>query len=107
MDFAAMMKQAQLVQQKLAEAQARMGETTVSGTAGGGLVTVDLQGTGDMIALKIDDSLLVKGEGDVLADLVRAAYADARTKLGQLNRQLIQEASKDLGGGLPDLPNFF
>jgi len=107
MDFAAMMKQAQLVQQKLAEAQAKMSETTVSGTSGGGLVTMELKGSGDMSALAIDDSLLVKGEGDVLADLIRAAHADARKKLEIVNRQLMQEASKDLGGGLPDLPNFF
>ncbi len=109
MDFNAMMKQAQLVQQKLHEAQARMSESVVNGASGGGLVKIELKGSGDMSKLDIDDSLMVAGEDEVLADLVRAAYADARKKLDELNTQLMQEAAGELGagGGLPNLPKFF
>ena len=109
MDFAAMMKQAQLVQTKLHEAQAKMHMSVVNGSAGGGLVSMELKGTGDMSKLTIDDSLMVKGEGDVLADLVRAAHADARKKLDDLNTKLMAEAAEGLGpgGGLPNLPKFF
>ncbi len=109
MDFAAMMKQAQLVQKKLEEAQARMQATTVSGSAGAGLVTLELRGSGDMTALAIDDSLIAEGSGEVLADLVRAAYGDARAKLDSLNSELMQEFGSQLGpgGGLPNLPKFF
>ncbi|MFT4074203.1 MAG: YbaB/EbfC family nucleoid-associated protein [Asticcacaulis sp.] len=109
MDFAAMMKQAQLVQQKLHEAQAKMSESTVAGTAGAGLVKMELKGSGDMSALTIDESLMTPGDGEVLADLIRAAHADARRKLDELNSQVMAEAAKDLGpgGGLPNLPKFF
>ena len=109
MDFAAMMKQAQLVQQKLHEAQAKMNESLVHGAAGGGLVTMELKGSGDLSALHIDDSLMIKGEGDVLADLIRAAHTDARKKLDELNTKLMAEAAEGLGpgGGLPNLPKFF
>ncbi|MGA9659251.1 MAG: YbaB/EbfC family nucleoid-associated protein [Asticcacaulis sp.] len=109
MDFNAMMKQAQLVQQKLHEAQARMNESVVHGASGAGLVKMELKGSGDMSKLDIDDSLMVAGEGEVLTDLVRAAYADARSKLEELNARLMQEAAADLGpgGGLPNLPKFF
>ncbi|ESQ83435.1 hypothetical protein AEAC466_12225 [Asticcacaulis sp. AC466] len=109
MDFAAMMKQAQLVQQKLHEAQAKMSESTVHGTAGAGLVKMDLKGSGDMSALTIDESLMAPGEGEVLADLIRAAHADARRKLDDLNKEVMAEAAKDLGpgGGLPNMPKFF
>ena len=109
MDFQAMMKQAQLVQQKLHEAQAKMNASTVHGQAGAGLVKMELKGSGDMSGLTIDDSLLVSGEGEVLADLIRAAHGDARRKPDDLNTQLMQEAGKDLGpgGGLPNLPKFF
>ncbi len=109
MDFAAMMKQAQLVQTKLHEAQAKLQETVVGGSAGAGLVTLELKGSSEMISLVIDDSLLRAGEGEVLADLVRAAYADARRRLDDVNTALMQEVGAQLGpgGGLPNLPKFF
>ena len=107
MDFAAMMKQAQLVQEKLHQAQAKMHMSTVTGTAGGGLVTMELKGSGDMSKLIIDDSLMVAGEADVLADLIRAAHADARRHLDDLNTKLMADATEGLGGGLPNLPKFF
>ena len=109
MDFAAMMKQAQLVQQKLHEAQAKMSESVVHGSAGAGLVKMELKGSGDMSALTIDESLLAPGEGEVLADLIRAAHADARRHLDELTSQVMAEAAKDLGpgGGLPNMPKFF
>jgi DNA-binding protein YbaB len=45
----------------------------------------------------------------VLADLIRAAHADARRKLDELNSEVMAEAAKDLGpgGGLPNMPKFF
>jgi DNA-binding YbaB/EbfC family protein len=85
MDFAAMMKQAQLVQQKLHEAQAKLSESTVHGSAGAGLVKMELKGSGDMSGLTIDESLLTAGEGEVLADVIRAAHAGARRNLDELN----------------------
>ena len=109
MDFAAMMKQAQMVQQKLQEAQERMQTTTVPGSAGGGMVTLELKGTGDMLSLTIDDSLITAGEGEVLADLVRAAYADARKKLDDLNTAMMKEFGAQMGNAdaLSHLPKFF
>ncbi len=107
MDFAAMMRQAQVVQEKMQEAQTKMAQSTVTGTAGGGMVVMELKGSGDMSKLTIDDSLIKDGEGEVLADLVRAAHADARRKLDDLNTQIMQDISKDLGPGLPPLPKFF
>ena len=80
MDFQQMMKQASMVQQKLQEAQAKMHESVVTGVSGGGMVSMELKGAGDMTALSIDPSLMTPGEGEVLADLIRAAYADARKR---------------------------
>lgn len=109
MDFAAMMKQAQLVQKRLHEAQTKMQDTAVDGNAGAGLVRLELKGSGEMTSLVIDDSLIKDGDGEVLADLVRAAYADARRKLDDINAALMQEVGAELGagGGLPNLPKFF
>jgi hypothetical protein len=109
MDFQALMKQAQQVQQKFSEAQAKMHESVVSGASGAGLVAIELKGTGEILSLKIDDSLMTPGDGEVLADLIKAAHKDAQKKLEELNEKLIAEAAGPLGaaGGLPKMPRFF
>ena len=109
MDFQALMKQAQQVQQQFTEAQTKMHESVVPGASGAGLVSLELKGTGEMISLKIDDSLLAPGEGEVLSDLIRAAHKDAQKKLEDLNQKLLAEAAGPLGagGGMPKMPKFF
>ncbi len=108
MDFAEMMKQAQLVQKKLHEAQEKLQATVVDGSAGGGLVRLELKGTHDMLSLSIDPGLLADGDAEVLADLVRAAHADARRKLEDINSKVMQEVGGEIGvnGGLPNMPRF-
>jgi DNA-binding YbaB/EbfC family protein len=109
MDFQALMKQAQKVQQQFAEAQTRMHESVVSGASGAGLVAIEVKGTGEIASLKIDDSLLKEGDAEVLADLIMAAHKDAQKKLDELNQKLLAEAAGPLGanGGLPNMPKFF
>jgi DNA-binding YbaB/EbfC family protein len=108
MDLNALMKQAQAMQQKLQDAQAKMAETTASGTSGGGLVTVALKGAGEVTAVTIDDSLLVPGEGEILADLIVAAHADARRKLDEANGALMREAAGPMAGmNIPGMPKLF
>jgi DNA-binding YbaB/EbfC family protein len=108
MDLNALMKQAQAMQQKLQDAQAKMTETTASGTSGGGLVTVALKGAGEVTAVTIDDSLLVPGEGEILADLIVAAHADARRKLDEANGALMREAAGPMAGmNIPGMPKLF
>jgi len=109
MDFQALMKQAQQVQQKFTEAQAKMHESIVSGASGAGLVAIELKGTGEILSLKIDDSLMTPGDAEVLADLIKAAHKDAQKKLEELNEKLLAEAAGPLGagGGLPKMPRFF
>ncbi len=109
MDFQQLMKQAQQVQKSFTEAQEKMQQSIVDGQSGAGLVQVQLKGTGELLALKIDDSLLAPGEGEVLTDLIVAAHHDAHTKLTELNQKLMAEAAGPLGanGGLPNMPKFF
>ena len=103
-DLNALMKQAQEMQQKLTQAQARLAELTVEGTSGGGMVSVTLKGTGELASVRLDDSLLAPGEGEVVADLVVAAHADAKRKLDAQQAELMREAAGPLGAmGLPGL----
>ena len=99
------MKQAQALQQKVADAKARLAETEVDGTAGGGMVTVTLKNVGELIRLKIDESLLKPEEGEILADLIIAAHADARRKLEARQAELMKDATGMLAG-IPGIPTF-
>ena len=107
-DLTALMQQAQAMQQKLQAAQAKMAETAAEGTSGGGLVTIALRGPGEITAVKIDDSLLVPGEGEILADLIVAAHADAKRKLDEVNNGLMRDAAGPLAGmNIPGMPKLF
>ena len=103
-DLGAIMKQAQAMQEKLAQAQARLAELSVEGTSGGGMVKVTLKGTGELSRVDIDESLMAPGEGEVVSDLIVAAHADAKRKLDAQQAELMREAAGPLGAmGLPGL----
>ena len=92
-DLGALMKQAQAMQQKLAEAQAQLAESVVEGTSGGGMVRLTLKGTGELAGLVLDESLLAPGEGEVISDLVVAAHADAKQKVEATMAEEMQKAT--------------
>ncbi|MBX9616862.1 MAG: YbaB/EbfC family nucleoid-associated protein [Caulobacteraceae bacterium] len=107
-DLNALMQQAQAMQQKLQDAQAKMAETTAEGTSGGGLVTITLKGAGEITAVRIDDSLMVPGDTEILADLIVAAHADAKRRLDVVNADLMREAAGPLAGmNIPGMPKLF
>ena len=97
-----MLKEAQKLQSKMAEMQAKLAETEVSGAAGAGMVNVTLNGKGEMRAIKIDPSLAEPGEIEVLEDLIVAAFNDAKSRL---EAQLQEEMGK-LTGGMSLPPGF-
>jgi len=104
-DLNALMKQAQEMQQKLQDAQARLAETVVEGSAGGGMVKVTLKGAGELKGLVIDEELLKPGEGEVLADLIIAAHADAKRKLDAAQAEAMQAVAGPFAG-MPGFPKF-
>jgi len=91
-----MMKQAQQMQAKMAEMQEGLDAVEISGGAGGGMVTVTLNGKGEMHGLKIDPSLVNPDEVEVLEDLISAAFNDAKAKV----EAHMQEEMSKLTGGL-------
>ena len=91
-----MMKQAQQMQAKMAEMQEGLDVVEISGGAGGGLVSVTLNGKGEMRGLKIDPSLVNPDEVEVLEDLLTAAFNDAKAKV----EAHMQEEMAKLTGGL-------
>ena len=105
-DLGGLMKQAQAMQQKLADAQAKIAELSVEGTSGGGMVKLTLKGTGELARVELDESLMQPGEGEVVADLVVAAHADAKRKLDQAQAELMREAAGPFAG-MPGMPKLF
>ena len=92
-----MLKEAQKIQSKMAEMQERLGQTEMDGQAGGGMVTVTLNGKGEMRRVKIDKSLVDPNEVEILEDLIVAATNDAKTKIDTH----LQAEMQKLTGGLP------
>ncbi len=91
-----MMKQAQQMQAKMAEMQEGLGALEISGGSGGGLVSVTLNGKGEMRSIKIDSSLVNPDDVEMLEDLVAAAFNDAKAKV----EAHVQEEMSKLTGGL-------
>jgi len=92
-----LIKQAQAMQEKMTEMQAQLEAVEMTGIAGAGMVELILNGKGDMKKIHIDKSLLDPAEGEVLEDLIVAAFADARRKVSAYAEQEMQK----LTGGLP------
>jgi DNA-binding YbaB/EbfC family protein len=79
-----LMKQAQQMQQKMAEMQAKLDAAEIEGTAGADLVRVTLTGKGALRSVKIDPKLADPAETEMLEDLILAAHADAKGKIDAL-----------------------
>ncbi|GGC79907.1 YbaB/EbfC family nucleoid-associated protein [Chelatococcus reniformis] len=99
-DLMGLMKQAQAMQGKMAEAQAEFEALEVQGTAGGGAVGVRMTAKGNMLGVSIDPSLLNPDEKEIVEDLIVAAVNDARGKA----ERLVQDKMQDITKGLPIPP---
>lgn len=103
------LQQAQQMQQQLMSAQQELAEAEVSGTAGGGLVTAVVTGSGELKGLTIDPKAVDPDDTETLADLVVAAVRDANTKAQGLAAQKMGPLAGGLGGlggGGLGLPGF-
>jgi DNA-binding YbaB/EbfC family protein len=91
MNIQQMMKQAQQMQERL---QKQMAELRVEGNAGGGMVTVVINGGKQVQSLKIDPEVVSKEDVEMLQDLIVAAINDA-------HRKAVEEMAQKMGGMLP------
>ena len=92
MDIQAMMKRAQDMQERL---KAQMSEMRVEATAGGGMVTVAVNGSKQLESIQIDPEVVSKEDVEMLQDLIVAAVNDAGRKVDE---QLGQSMSGLMGG---------
>jgi len=90
-DIQGMMRQAQKMQEKM---QKEMEELRVEASSGGGVVTVEMKGNHEIVALKIDPEAVKDGDVEMLQDMILAAANEA-------NRKVDEAMKGKLGGMLP------
>lgn len=96
------MKQAQAMQEQMAKVQEQAAAKTVSGTAGGGIVTVTANGAMQIVSVTLDPEVVKSGDIEMLQDLVVAATNDALRKA----HEMMAEEMKSVTGGLK-IPGLF
>jgi DNA-binding YbaB/EbfC family protein len=95
-DLFKILQQAQQMQGRLQQMQEELQQKTVSGSAGGGMVTVEADGRGQVRRVRIDPSLAGQGDVEMLEDLIVVAVTDAQKKAADL----AQEEMGKLTGGM-------
>jgi nucleoid-associated protein EbfC len=93
MDIRQMMKQAQKMQEQL---QKQMQDLRIEATAGGGMVTVTVNGAKQLLSLRIDPEVVSKDDVEMLQDLILAAVNDA-------HRKVDEQLQKAMGGMMPGM----
>ena len=90
------LQQAQEMQGKFQKIQEDLQQLTISGTAGGGMVNVEVSGTGQIRRVKLDPTVINPADPEMLEDLIVVALADAQKKA----QEHAQEEMGKLSGGL-------
>ena len=96
MNIQGIMKQAQMMQKKMEEEQAKLAQEESEGISGGGMVKVTLNGKFEMKKISLDPSLISADDLEILEDLIVAAYNDAKNKIDAK----MQESMNNMTGGL-------
>lgn len=94
--FGNIMKQAQMMQKKMAEVQAELEQRQVEATAGGGMVTAVVTGKQQLVSLTIDPAAVDPEDVDMLQDLVVAAVNEAVRQ----SQEMVQEEMSKVTGGM-------
>lgn len=102
--MAQLMKQAQQMQAQMLQAQEELAAAEITGTAGGGLVSATVNGTGELLSLAIDPKVVDPDDVETLADLVVAAVRDASRAAQEVAAEKMGPLAGGLGGlGLPGM----
>jgi DNA-binding YbaB/EbfC family protein len=100
-DLGKLMKQAQEMQSKMARVQEDLAGREVEGTAGGGMVTVRMNGKQELLSVKIKPDAVDPEDVEMLEDMLMAAFSEARRQAEDLMQK---EMAKATGGmGLPGM----
>ncbi len=104
MDLSNIMQQAKVMQEKMAKIQQDLAKKIITGSAGGGMVLVTVNGQGDVLSAAIEKAVIDANEAEMLQDLIVAATNDALRKAKELSKQELAQLTGGLN--LPGLSSF-
>jgi len=97
------MKQAQEMQRKVAALQAEREKKEYQGSSGGNMVNITINGKGEMLSVKLDPSIVDKDDTEMLEDLIRAAFNEAKKKMDDDAANSISSVMGGLPSGLKNM----
>lgn len=100
LDFGAILEQAQAMQQQMQAAQESQAAEIITGSAGGGMVTIEMTGTGEYRNVTIAPNAVDPDDVELLEELVLAALRDAGAQIAELQESVMDDI------GMPDLGGF-
>ncbi len=95
------MRQAQKMQEKMAEVQKELSSKTVEASSGGGMVTATVNGAQEVVSIKIDPAVVDPKDVDMLQDLVIAAINEGIRRSKQMVSEEMSKLTAGLGLNLP------
>lgn len=95
-NLGSILKQAQQMGSQMEGLNEKLKARRVTGAAGGGLVEVESNGLGQIVAVKIDPGLIEKGEREMIEDLLPAACNQAQTRARELHAEAVREMTSDI-----------
>ena len=103
------LKNAQKIQEQMGALQEKLGTIMITGSAGGGMVEIDMNGRMEVLAVRIAPEAMEEGDREMLQDLVAAAFTNAMEKIKEaINREVGSLIPGGLQGmqGFPGMPGF-
>ena len=100
-NMAELFKQAQKMQDELAKVQEVLEEMTVEGSAGGGMVTITVNGKHKVLSVKVDPEVISAEDVEMLEDLITAAVNQALEKSHEMEKEEMQKVAGGMLGNLP------
>ncbi|MGN1100165.1 MAG: YbaB/EbfC family nucleoid-associated protein [Christensenellales bacterium] len=94
----AMMRQAQKMQQDMKKAQEELQESEITASSGGGVVEVTINGSKELLSIKIKPEAMDRDDPEMLEDLITAAFNDAYHQLEELSEKIMGPYASMLGG---------
>ena len=101
------LKNAQKIQEQMGAFQEKLKAVRITGSAGGGMVQIDMNGNMDVLALRIAPEAMEEGDREFLSDLIVAAFNNAIEKVREtINREMGSMIPGGMPPGMSGMPGF-
>lgn len=97
------LKNAEKIQEQMAQMQEKLGDVVVVGSAGGGMAEVSMNGRMELVSVKIAREAVDPEDIELLQDLIKAAFTDASEKVKEALKTEMGGLAGQIPGGIPGL----